>query len=269
MKIRSIWEKVQLPMIIILSALGGYFYSQIQITLTALESRISTPSVVQTPKEDKVPSIPKKVERKNLDFDSKTFFVRYTGKGLEREKRYGALESFPTFKEKWITWSGGQNISIQSLEELCKIVFKRLPHIKTSKESVALVVETAIAESNGGRIIKSKGGDYGTFQIRISAAKSNLKWLQENHPDVYKAVISFRNKDLSEGDNLIQNIPYGIAMCITQYWRIAGSQYYKYIDTIEKRGIMWKSAYNTYKGQGTVNAYIQRVKGYPRNTKNG
>ena len=196
------------------------------------------------------------------DFNSKKFYISYYGKGEERYKRYGVSNKELHFDEKFLSWKGGQKISKVELEKLCRQVFKKLPHIKTSDETVALVVETAIAESDGGKITRGMGQDRGVFQIRISAAKDQLNWLKKNHKDIFEAINNFRNPKLSEEDNLLQNVPYALAMCITHYWRNAGSQYYKHISSLTDRAIMWKSTYNTKKGLGTVNNYINRVTKY-------
>lgn len=195
-------------------------------------------------------------------FDSKKFTFSYTGKGEERQKRYDVLTTPLKVSSNWLIWKGKDYIHPTELSDVCKSVLDRLPHINSNLQIIHLLLETSIAESRGGYIIDSKYGDYGIFQMRLSASKSLRTWLKKYHKDVYIAIKKLRNDKLSEKDNLIQNIPYAIAMCVTYYWRIAGSQFYKHIASLEARAIMWKSCYNTKLGSGTVNLYMKRVLNY-------
>ena len=123
---------------------------------------------------------------------------------------------------------------------------------------IFLITETAIAESQGGYFVSNATGDYGMFQIRINTAKSLFEWLRNNHRDVYEAINKFRDTDMSLEDNLQYNVPFGIAVCASEYWRKAGPELYKYIKSMEDRAKLWKSVYNTKCGKGTVNAYLSR-----------
>lgn len=207
-------------------------------------------------------TLPKQEIRSEFKTD-RTWFQRYTNKEVEREKRYGSVDrTMVFFDDRYVAWKGGVRIVKDDLESLTRQVFRLMPHIRTTDESIALVVETAIAESDGGRIVSNKFGDHGVFQIKVKTSKDLLSWLQGDHKDIYNAIMTLRNEKLSEKDNLEQNIPYACAICITEYWRKAGSQYYLHISTLEDRGKMWKSVYNTYKGYGTVEAFINRNNKY-------
>lgn len=190
----------------------------------------------------------------------------YPNKGTDREKRYGVTAAVISFDKKHLNWTGRVRLPKKELAEITRKTFKLMPHVRTTDNNVALVVETAIAESDGGRIISNQFGDHGVFQIKVRTSKDLLSWLKNQHQDIYTAIMNLRNKDLSEKDNLEKNIPYAAAICITEYWRKAGSQYHLHINSIEERGKMWKSVYNTNKGYGTVADFIKRNNNYKTTT---
>lgn len=203
------------------------------------------------------------VEAKTDDIlNLRSWSQKYINKGIDRDKRFGITSKKITFDKKYLTWKGGKKLSTKELESIVRNTFKIMPHIRTTTDTVALVVETAITESDGGRIITNKFGDHGVFQIKVRTSQDLLKWLKYEHKDIHAAIMSMRNASLSEKDNLQKNIPYACAICITEYWRKAGSQYHMHIASLEERGKMWKSVYNTHKGHGTVADYINRVTKY-------
>lgn len=180
----------------------------------------------------------------------------------DRNTRYSCISTTPVFKPHYIKWQGKQYIPYDKLKAVAEAVLKRMPHIKYHDDILQLIVETSIAESQGGYFISSKGGDYGIFQIRINTAQSLLDWLKDNHKDIYLAIDKFRDPKLSLADNLERNIPFGVAVCISEYWRKAGPEMHKYITSLDDRAKLWKSVYNTRFGKGTVDAYIKRVSDY-------
>ena len=189
----------------------------------------------------------------------------YSRKG-DRSLRFEHDSTVPGFKMKWLTWDGGKYIERNVLTQLVEISLKRMPHLNIRKhpEITKLIVETAIAESSGGYFTSNKNGDYGVFQIRKEVGEELLLWLKANHTDVYKQVMLFFNEERNFVENLQSNVPFGIALCICEYWRKAGPNFTKHINTVEDRAIMWKSVYNTRKGKGTVKAYIDRNSSYDK-----
>lgn len=181
----------------------------------------------------------------------------------DRSTRYSTDADHPRFKPKYLKWEGKEYCPTSKLSQVTESVLKRMPHINSNDRNMTrLVVETAIAESQGGYFVTSTRGDYGMFQIRVSTAKSLLEWLRSNHRDIYEAINKFRNNDLSLEDNLQYNVPFGVAVCISEYWRKAGPELHRYIQTHEDRAKLWKSVYNTRYGRGTVNAYLNRSTQY-------
>lgn len=196
-------------------------------------------------------------------FNSTTWTRRYSKSG-SRDVRYGTTSIKFSTDKKYTMWRGKKRISSSDMTKITKNVFKQLPHIRTTDANVALIVETAIAESSGGYYIDEGTGDLGILQIRVNTATDLLKWLSVTHPDIRSSILAFRNDKLSMRDNLKHNIPFSIAVAITEYWRKAGPDYHHHISSVTDRGIMWTSVYNTSKGKGTVNKYIARVQQYNR-----
>lgn len=244
--------------IILLSVLVGFLSFECFNTITKLNE------LNKLNKLNKV-HVSIKISKNRIDksmYNDTKFSVKYNNTGKDRNLRFGTSNDIISFRQDFYFWKGGKRISKEELQKTIKKVFKKLPHIKTTDNTVLLVTETGITESNGGRIIDTGYGDLGVFQIRVNTSISLQKWLKKHHKDIYSSIISLRNKKLSEYDNLKHNIPYSIAVCVTEYWRKGGANFYKNIDTLEKRAIIWKSLYNTRKGKGTVFAYIKRVHNY-------
>ena len=198
-------------------------------------------------------------------YDDRKYSVSYKIKGSARSTRYGVTSRTITFDDAYLKWTGSKSLSRNELTKLVKKVLLTMPHIRSTPEVVSLLVETAIAESDGGRIIDTNSGDYGMMQIRINTANDLHAWLESEHPDINEAVCALRNKE-SIRDNLKHNLPYAIAVAATEYWRKAGSEFDKHIGNVAARGVMWKSVYNTRIGRGTVNDYINRSSTYERLT---
>lgn len=195
-------------------------------------------------------------------YDDKRYKFSIARSG-DRSKRYGVVKDSHGIKYKYFVWSNGNRMSIKQMRIITEAVFKRLPHIKTTEESVSLIVETIIAESNGGFYIDEGTGDLGCLQIRETTAEDLLQWLAASgNKDIVDAINIFYNNEMSLKDNLKHNIPFSISVAITEYWRKCGANFDSKIGTIQNRGIMWKCAYNTHRGAGTVNKYIKRVTNY-------
>lgn len=197
-------------------------------------------------------------KKKDIPFEQDKKWAMAYAKDGDRTRRYPYNVHLPVFKREYNSWTGKSYIEKSKLEQVTTAIIARLPHIKDDKNVVSLIVETAIAESSGGYFTSSVNGDYGVFQIRKEVAEETLQWLKDCHKDVYNITVKFQNKKLSLEENLAKNIPFGIALCASEYWRKAGPNFTKHIKTQKDRAIMWKSVYNTRKGLGTVEAYIKR-----------
>lgn len=255
---------------IIVCVLFGYTVNHIDDKCDSLESSIDKINKNLGEIGQKIDKVNKNLEYKkevNKDviihpYDDERYKFTITRSG-DRSKRYRVADKSHGIKYKYFVWSNGNRMSIKQMRIITEAVFKRLPHIKTTEESVSLIVETIIAESNGGFYIDEGTGDLGCLQIRETTATDLLQWLAASgNKDIVDAINIFYNNEMSLKDNLKHNIPFSISVAITEYWRKCGANFDSKIGTIQNRGIMWKCAYNTHRGAGTVNKYIKRVTNY-------
>ena len=231
---------------------------------------VNTNTDVKIINNEESQQIPKNISDKpklkeDIPYDylkDKRWHRSYAHSGDGRDVRYGVAKVTTPLEPRYLSWKGKISLPKEEIERLVRIVYKRLPHIRTTDDSVALMVETIIAESYGGYYTYNKYGDCGLCQVKTRVSKDTLLWLRYNHKDIYDAIVALRNPKLSEKDNLINNVYYNIAMGITVYWRMVGYRYKFHISTPIERAEMWKSKYNTRLGAGTVQAYQDRNRQY-------
>lgn len=210
--------------------------------------------------KNKVVVVPpvKKEERPKDPFKDKKFSAVYPkNKESDREARPGVAKNPPAIPA-WYN-PGGKKLDNDLINRSIRAVYKRLPNIKSSENLVALMRETILVESDDGRLIDPKTGDYGMCQIRERTAKETLQYLKEMHPDVHEAVVSFQDQNKDLVYNLKHNIPFAIALGVEYYWiRHSSLNTSKAIASHTERAKLWKTVYNTRLGLGTVNAYKKR-----------
>ena len=157
---------------------------------------------------------------------------------------------------------GGKVLSEADMRVTIKSVINRLPNLKYTKELEDLLFETVAAESGVGELkfsTTAKCRNYGIAQLRLDNTKEILAWLKDVRPDVYREIESFRDSRHDLLWNITYNVPFSLAMATQFYWKRA-PDIYKYIGTRTKRAELWKAAYNTYLGAGTVSYYLKRAK---------
>ena len=157
-------------------------------------------------------------------------------------KRYSHSNSIPKgyFKAR------GKQLTRKELEEVITKTLAYLPHADTWKNVIALLLETAIVESNRGRYTSNKRSSaVGIWQILPSTAEDCHKFLKY-YPLLYKKAMALYDKNQSLKWNLIHNLPYTVAIAYTVYWRkVVGLN--EQCNTLGERGTLWKTHYNTYK----------------------
>lgn len=161
---------------------------------------------------------------------------------------------------------GGEQIGRDKLTKTVRAVIQRMPNLRTTDNLVALAVETMITETGAGKEKVSTGirlwNNYGIAQFRIDTAEETITWLKKVRPDVHDQVMSLFDEKHDLTWNLSYNVPFSIGMMLQYYWRMVPGLY-QHIDTVEKRAEMWKAVYNSSKGKGTVQCYINRVNNHP------
>lgn len=244
------------------------YWLSVQIFAPTQSSLIRQHEIIHSAEKDKdnkLPKYPKPVVAHKADhsYNSKRFICSFK---LTRDIEDIRSDNYGTGTSRLIKISshpGGKMMDKDDLLSTISAVFQRFPNIKTSPELINLVYETFITETDLGRenveaAIK-RYNNYGCAQFRIDTAKELINWLSIVRPDVHKALMDLYNKKMSFNWNLSYNVPFNIALCVQYYWQRI-PDIYANINTVEDRAKCWKSAYNTYLGDGTVNAYLRRVK---------
>lgn len=161
-------------------------------------------------------------------------------------------------------YKGGKALAEDDMRASIKAVINRMPNLRYTKELEELMFETVAAETNVGELkfsTNAKSRNYGIAQLRLDNTKEMLAWIKDLRPDVYREIEALRNTNHDLCWNITYNVPFSLAMMSQLYWRRA-PDLYVHIGTRTKRAELWKAAYNTYLGAGTVSYYIKRAKEY-------
>lgn len=154
-----------------------------------------------------------------------------------------------------------QKLDYDHLFELTKQIATEIPEIRSEENFIKLIVETAIAETFGGLFFDTTNqGGLGLTQVNYQTAKDLLLLLSKTKPNIHEKVMTYFKTNLSLKENLIHNLSFNIAMCISYYYFNVGDSLYSHINSLDKRANLWKTIYNTPLGKGTPELYIQRVK---------
>ena len=133
--------------------------------------------------------------------------------------------------------------------------------VKPGKDACSLVLGTGAAESHLGKYMRqinfsmeSNKGAYGLYGMELlSDADLWINYLEYKpflHQRVQLIVGSLNHKDA-----LIGNLYYQTAMCRLQYARF--KEPLPAVDDIEGQGRYYKKYYNTHKGKGSVEKYVE------------
>lgn len=237
---------------------------QISVTNFYIENAIFAPIEKETP--------PLVVEEPQVEVDKTmptSIPARYRSssftKSFERTRDWREIRQ-DTFEVQFCeipiqTHQGGEKLNEEELRETISSVILLMPNLKHTPEFEELLFETIQAETDTGRIRLSTNAssrNYGVAQLREDTVKDTLWWLQQIRPDVYDYVMSLYDSDKDMRYNITYNVPFSIAMMAQYYWRKVPDLYAN-ISTLEERAEMWKAAYNSHLGAGTVYFYLKRA----------
>ena len=172
--------------------------------------------------------------------------------------------------KRYFLHPGGEYLDPKLLLELVKSTIKDFDINLNHKNNTVLIYETLITETLGGQYPYDYAHDiyknYGIAQFRLETAYFLKAFIKRISKHDYNLLMSLRVSDKSEKWNLMYNVKYSIALCLIYYFHrdkhIAEKAKY-----LEYRAKLWKTHYNTYKGLGEPEYYVERVQKYFKDYK--
>ena len=175
-----------------------------------------------------------------------------------------------TKKEKYFLHKGGEYLDPNLLFDLVKNTIKNFKINLNNEANTILIYETLITETLGGQYSYTYAcynyKNYGIAQFRVETANFLKGFIKRVSKHDYNLLMSLRVKDKSERWNLMYNVKYSIALCLIYYYQrdkniAEKAKYLKY------RAQLWKTHYNTSKGLGEPEYYVERVQKYFKDNK--
>lgn len=162
----------------------------------------------------------------------------------------------PLHPEQHATWKGKFTMPREEATQLCYDV---ATYMGIAKDNVArFLLEIAAAESDFGYYVRQvRGPAQSVWQIEPATARDCHERLSKRNPLLYKKILSLRDPNLDEEENVVTNLAYGGALCVGILF-LKGIHFDE-LDTVQKRAMAWKKYYNTYLGKGTLEGYCQKV----------
>lgn len=148
-------------------------------------------------------------------------------------------------------------------DELRKLVTETLEKIKLpSLAGVNLVLGTIAQESANGKYTRQLGGGPALGICQMEPATEKDIWINFL---VYKdglagLIEACTGVSGPSTHNLEHNKQYQVAMCRVHYYRV--KEQLPAADDIEGMAKYWKKYYNTEKGKGTVEEFVENYKKY-------
>ena len=127
-----------------------------------------------------------------------------------------------------------------------------------SNEAENLIIGTIAQESRGGEYLRQLGGGpaLGICQMEPETFEDIWKNYLEYKPhlknDILKLCVT------GEAEELVWNLKLAIAMCRVHYLRVSQPIPFG----LTEQAYYWKKHYNTPKGKGTVDEYLENYKKY-------
>ena len=182
---------------------------------------------------------------------------------VQEVKEVKEVKEPPKPQIKICTHKGGSKVNYNHLQETVTAVLAPFKIVKESRDLEKLVYETMIVETRLGEshygYASKNYRNYGIAQIRVETAKDLKEYLKRVSSEDYNRLISLYDQSKSEKENLLYNVPYSIAVC-GLYYICRDANIFQKIYTVADRAKAWKKYYNTYKGAGTPEVYLKRVK---------
>ena len=159
-------------------------------------------------------------------------------------------------------WRGDRHLNYGDLYTTVKYVVDHSPvTIEDEEGFISLIIETVAVESFFGKSVKQKKGPaLGIFQME----PVTYTCIQDNfikyHDNYKKFILSFKDRSLSNHDNLMYNVKYQVAYALIHYVRYNVHE----LDLSDRndRASTYKDIWNTYKGKATIEKFVEDTNKY-------
>lgn len=151
------------------------------------------------------------------------------------------------------------------LECVIQPTLKMLAEYNSKVESESaehILLGTAAVESKMGYHLKQVGGPAcGIYQIEPDTHDSIINNFVNYRPELVRVLDKMR-APFGTVYNLSCNLIYATAICRLKYWTSPGEM--PHADDIDGMAAYWKTHYNTWRGQGTIQKFIDAYGNYVR-----
>lgn len=129
-----------------------------------------------------------------------------------------------------------------------------------SPEAVTLMLGTACVESQCGEYLQQvpSGPALGIFQIEMATYEDLIKNYLDFRPDLKARVMALYCEGMSAKQNLTCNLLFQAVVCRLIYLRVSE----KIPNDLAGMANYWKKYYNTSKGKGTPEKFIEAYERY-------
>lgn len=129
-----------------------------------------------------------------------------------------------------------------------------------SPEAVALVLGTVCVESQCGEYLQQipSGPALGIFQIEMATYEDLIRNFLDFRPELKARVMALYCEGMSAKQNLTCNLLFQAAVCRLIYFRVSE----KIPNDLAGMANYWKKYYNTSKGKGTPEKFIEAYERY-------
>lgn len=159
-------------------------------------------------------------------------------------------------------WPAKTELNYNDLYSIINFVLTYCPVEITDKQGfTSLLIETIATESFfGSTNVQRRGAALGVIQMEPTTYSCIFDNYLKYNSELKKFVTQFKDRNMSDTENLKVNLQYQIALATVLYIRRNGHE--KDLTTISSRYAVYKAIYNTNLGKATAAIYERNVDKY-------
>lgn len=153
-----------------------------------------------------------------------------------------------------VTWDNTRMLSYDDMRDTAEYVLYMMDNLPQSEAIVDLILETCMVQSAFGSEVSV--GRYGIFNLDTETVSKVMLWLlTANRPDVYHAVLSLYNDNMSLEENLSCNVPFQTAVVYQLYWMYV-PDLQSNVKSGSERALLWRHVMSNDKSVDAVDNYL-------------